>query len=92
MGSSRGEAIPKTISWLPRHKILTQRRRYANSTPINLHRKEIGRQEYPENANPAAFVGLGQPTSQGVGRCLAYAPMRRNLDQERSCSWGARSS
>jgi len=78
IGPTKGDPLPKTISRLPRPKILTQRKGIANSVPINLHRKGIGVTMYPENPTPAAYVGLGQPTSQGVGQYY-YAPGEGNL-------------
>jgi hypothetical protein len=80
IGPGKGDAIPKSVSKLPMPRILTQKKKYSNSTPINLHRKEISRSQYPEIANPSAYVGLGQPNSQGVGQYF-YAPNEGNLGQ-----------
>ncbi len=77
IGPGRGEALPRAISKLPRPRILTQRKPGKNP-PIGIHRKEIGRQEYPEVANPPAYAGFGQPQSQGVGQYY-YAPNEGNL-------------
>ena len=78
IGPGKGDAIPKSVSRLPRPRILTQQKKLANSNPINLNRKEIGRTIYPENPNPSAYVGMGQPQSQGVGQYF-YAPNEGNL-------------
>ena len=73
---------PETLKpdLMPEPRILTQRNEYANSTPINLHRKFNRSVSAPENPNPAAFVGLGMPNSQGVGQYF-YAPGEGNLSK-----------
>jgi hypothetical protein len=87
IGPSRGEAVPKSVSNLPRPRILTQRKKFQNTTPINLHRKWITRQEWPEAGVYPVYDQMSNSWSQGAGQYY-YAPNEGNLTKN-EVAWSA---
>ena len=81
LGPTKNDVIPKSLKGLPRPRILTQRKNGANKTPININRKFIKKESYPENPIYPVYTGMGQPRSQGVGQYY-YAPGSGNLTKD----------